>query len=122
MTDTFNPDSFKLPPEIAAELAKAKATQNGTGPKRTEPFLQIPHRAILAGSRVLGGRRLLVWLYIHHRVWSDKNNTVRIGNVTLGSWGVRRMTKYRALRDLEKAGLISVEWRDRKSPLVTVRG
>ena len=62
----------------------------------------------------------MVWAYIHHRVWADKSNTVLVGNKTLSAWGVAREEKYKALRKLEAAGLISVEWRERKSPLVTV--
>ena len=120
MSDTFDPDRFKLPPEMASELAKAKPKRQGKHQKRTEPFLQIPHRAIVAGSHVLGGRRLLVWLYIHHRVWADKAKTVVVGNKTLRDWGVSRKEKYTALRRLAEAGLVDVEWRERRSPLVTL--
>ena len=79
-----------------------------------------PHTAIVAGSKVLGGRRFLVWLYIHHRVWSDKANTVLIGNKTFSTWGVSRKVKYTALRRLAEAGLIAVQWRVRRSPTVTL--
>src|SRR5262249_24053057 len=120
MNEAFDPENLKLSPEVAADLAKAEPKRTGKRPRRTEPFLQIPHKAIMAGAKVLGGGRLLVWLYIHHRVWSDKSRTVAIGNIALRSWGVNQMTKLRALRDLEVAGLVSVQWRDRKSPLVTV--
>jgi hypothetical protein len=121
MSDTVDPENCKLPPEMAAELAKAKPKRHNKAPKRTEPFLQIPHKALVAGGRAgAGGRQLLVWLYIHHRVWADKRNTVTIGNQTLSSWGVTRRVKYAALRKLEAAGLISVEWRENRNPLVTL--
>ena len=120
MNDAFDPENFKLPPDMAADLAKARPKRHDKQPKRTEPFLQITHKAIAAGAKALGGGRILVWMYIHHRIWSDKSNTVAIGNVTLRSWGVKQMTKLRALHDLESAGLIAVEWRDRKSPLITL--
>jgi hypothetical protein len=118
---SFDPERFKLPPEVAAELAKAKPKRSGKQPKRTEPFLQIPHKALVAGSAVLRGpKQFLVWLYIHHRVWSDKRNTVTIANTMLESWGVGRKEKAKALRLLEQAGLVSVQWFDRKSPQVTL--
>jgi hypothetical protein len=121
MNDTaFDPARFKLPPEVADELAKAKPKQHNKKAKRTEPFLQISHKAIRAGAKVLGCHRLLVWLYIFHRVWSDNSNTVVIGNQTLRSWGVPRYAKYRALSQLAEAGLISVQWRERRSPVVTL--
>jgi hypothetical protein len=66
-------------------------------------------------------RRLLVWLYIHYRVWKKNNNTLKIGNKVLCEWGVDPATKVRALRDFEQAGLITVQWRGNKSPLVTLR-
>lgn len=119
MNDAFDPDRFKLPPEIAAELAQAKPKQKTKRQRRTEPFLQIPHKALVTGAEVLGGQHLLVWLYIHHRLWADKRPTVVIGNQTLSAWGVSRKTKCSALRKLEDAGLVEVEWRERKSPLVT---
>lgn len=122
MNDTaFDPERFKLPPEMAAELAKAKPKRHGVAPKRTEPFLQISHKSLVAGGKVLRGtKQFLVWLYVHHRVWADKTNTVTVGNKTLGAWGVNRAEKVKALRRLEAADLISVQWRERLSPLVTL--
>jgi hypothetical protein len=49
---TFDPERFKLPPEVVAELAKAKPKRHGKRPKPTEPFLQIPHKAIVVGGSV----------------------------------------------------------------------
>jgi hypothetical protein len=119
---TFDPERFRLPPEMAIELAKAKS-KHGKRRKRTEPFLQIPHKAPVAGGKAgAGGRQLLVWLYIHHRVWADKRSTVTVGNQTLSTWGVSRKVKYTALRKLEDAGLIRVEWRENRNPLVTLVG
>jgi hypothetical protein len=90
--------------------------------RRREPFLQIPISAIAAGGgAVRGAKQLIVWLYIHHRVWADLKDTVLIGNPTLKEWGVDRQTKYKALKALEFAGLIAVQWRPNRSPLVTLR-
>jgi hypothetical protein len=121
MNDTaFDPERFRLPPEMAAELAR-KPKRHGKRPKRTEPFLQIPHRALVVGGEVLvSSEQLLVWLYIHHRLWADKVDTVVIANQALEAWGVGRRAKYAALKNLERAGLICVERRERKSPLVTL--
>ncbi len=121
MEDTFDPRVLELPADIVSDIGQVPAgNQKGKKPRRVEPFLQIPHTAIVAGSKVLGGRRFLVWLYVHHRVWSDKANTVLIGNKTLSTWGVSRKVKYTALRRLAEAGLIAVQWRVRRSPIVTL--
>jgi DNA-binding PadR family transcriptional regulator len=39
----------------------------------------------------------------------------------LAKLGVKRNAKVRALRRLEAAGLITVDWRDRKTPVATLR-
>ena len=122
MNDNFDPEALRLPAGVVAKLATAAAKKSAGKSKRPrrELFLQVPHKALVAGSKVLGGKRLLVWLYIHHRMWADKATTVTIGNKTLSEWGVNRKMKYSALRKLEEAGLVSISWRERLSPLVTV--
>jgi hypothetical protein len=42
------------------------------------------------------------------------------GNVTMKELGFRREDKIKALKELEATGVVKVEWRNRKSPLVTV--
>jgi hypothetical protein len=119
MSDAFDPARFKLSPEMADELAKA-TPKRSKQPKRTEPFLLITLQDIVTGGKALRDRRLLVWLYIKYRAWKESSNTVAIGNRNLQSWGVSPWTKCRALRDFERAGLISVDWRERTSPVVTL--
>jgi hypothetical protein len=120
MNDAFDLNGLRLAPEIAACIGKKPSGEQGPRqPRRAEPFLQISHKAIVAGSDVLRGtKQFLVWLYLFHRVWADKSRTVVLANQTLSTWGVGRREKYKALRQLEEAGLISVEWRQRSSPLL----
>jgi hypothetical protein len=122
MNDAFEPQALRLPPEVAAQIGKKPAGKQGRSPPaRMEPFLRIPHKAIVAGSGVLGGtKQFLVGLYLFHGVWADKHRTVVGANQTLSTWGGGRREKYKALRQLEAAGLVSVEWRQRRSPLVTL--
>ena len=54
------------------------------------------------------------------RLLEDGSMTVPLPNAWLKQHGVGREVKRRALRDLEAAGLITVERTDRKSPLVTL--
>ena len=62
---TFDPERFKLPPEVVAELAKAKPKRHGKRPKRTEPFLQIPHKAIVAGRQCARQLRTVASLAVY---------------------------------------------------------
>jgi hypothetical protein len=46
----------------------------------------------------------------------NKGQPFVFGNVTMKELGFRREDKIRALKELEAAGFIKVEWRNRKSP------
>jgi hypothetical protein len=52
----------------------------------------------------------------------NKTKPVAISNVTLKAFGFHHSDKVRALKALEKAGMITVQWRGNKSPLVTLKG
>ena len=62
-----------------------------------------------------------VALYLLHEVWRTKINFVKMTNVGLKQWGVGRKGKQHALDQLRDLGLISVEHRGRKSPVVKVK-
>ena len=120
---------FAAMPNLAVWYARAEAEElirdygsqiTRKQARRTEPFLLITLEDIVTGGKALRDRRLLVWLYIKYRAWKESSNTVAIGNRNLQSWGVSPWTKCRALRDFERAGLISVVWRERTSPVVTL--
>jgi hypothetical protein len=50
----------------------------------------------------------------------DKRNPVKLTSYNLQRFGLSRNQKHRALQILEKAGLISVDRKPRKNPLVTM--
>jgi len=50
----------------------------------------------------------------------NKGKPFTFGNVTMGECGFRSRDKIRALKELEATGFVRVEWRKKKSPLVTV--
>jgi hypothetical protein len=52
--------------------------------------------------------------------WKTKSMTFLLPNEWLEEHGVSRKTKTRVLRDLERAHLVTVEWRGKKSPIVTL--
>jgi hypothetical protein len=59
-----------------------------------------------------------VWLL--HLAWKVKSPTFPVPNGQLEQHGVSRYAKYRALVRLERAGLITVDRRDRKTLNVTM--
>jgi hypothetical protein len=50
----------------------------------------------------------------------NKGEPFAFGNVTMKELGFRREEKIKALKQLEATGYVKVEWRNRRSPLVTV--
>jgi hypothetical protein len=145
VSDPFDIENLRLSPELAAELAKAKAERDASKRKGNKPewlagkiaassagtkkprkaedwYVRVSLRALAVASGALRERRLVVFLYILYRVFKDKRHTVAVGNEILARLGVSARTKTRALKDYEQAGVLSVEWRSGKSPLVTVPG
>jgi hypothetical protein len=67
-----------------------------------------------------GGKVWAVALHILYETWRAKGQPIKLPNGMLGRLGVSPDAKVRALQKLEQLGLVSVEWRDRKSPVVTI--
>jgi len=68
----------------------------------------------------LGVTTLLVGLALWHIKGLRKSNTFVVSNLMLRDWGIQPDAKSRALRKLERAGLITVERRGKRSPQVTL--
>jgi hypothetical protein len=65
-------------------------------------------------------KALLVGLLLWNLKGLRKCETFAVSNIMAHDWGITPDAKRRALRKLEKAGLISVERRGKRSPLVTL--
>lgn len=65
-------------------------------------------------------KALLVGLALWHIEGLRKADTFIVSNVMLQDWGIQPDAKRRALRSLEKAGLIRVERRCKRSPQITL--
>lgn len=68
----------------------------------------------------LGVKALLVGLALWHLRGLRKADTFIVSNLMLREWGVQPDAKTRALRKLEKVGLIRIERRGKRSPQVTL--
>jgi DNA-binding transcriptional ArsR family regulator len=74
---------------------------------------------VLRASK-LGVKTLLVGLLLWHLKGLRHSATVLVSNLMAERWGVTPDAKGRALRKLEKAGLIAVERQGKRSPRVTL--
>jgi len=116
--DPFNLDNLRIPPGLMAK-AKQPAAATPITRKQRESFIKVPMVwwEKLAGA---SGPTWRVAVYLLHLHWRQHGKPFKLPNKTLKASGVNRYAKRRALLYLERLGLIGVDWRPRKSPLVSV--
>ena len=90
--------------------------------KRTDPFVKVPLDWAAKAAKATKTPQAMVWIELLRLAWRAKSDTVALSNERLKNPGVGRHSKYRALRALAAAGLITVEWRGRQAPIVTIIG
>jgi hypothetical protein len=116
--DRYDPAKLRAPEDLL------KTARVGPTPtrirKRQERFVQVPWWWIekLQGSPGHTYHVAHFLLYLH---WQrGDRGPITLASGMLAMDGVSPSTKVRALRRLEHLGLITVEWRLRKSPKVTL--
>jgi hypothetical protein len=90
--------------------------------KRQEAFAKVPLKQAARAAASCDGQRMMVWLFLLHRSWKLQRASFAVPSGALRCLGVGREVQRRALRDFEDAGLILVERRGRKNPIVTLVG
>jgi hypothetical protein len=88
--------------------------------KKVEPFVKVPLWWAAEAAKATRTPRILILIELLHRSWKAKNLTFPLPNGSLRKKGVGREAKRRVLRDLEAAGLITVERRQGKTTRVTL--
>jgi len=91
-----------------------------TAARKKDAFVKVPLWWAVSAAEATRDPAALVWIYLLHASWKEKSMTVPLPNGWLGRCGVSRDVKRRVLRDLEATGLITVERRGCKSPIVTL--
>ena len=118
--DTPNPSVLSLPKTQMSNSTpkrQSKIPRHQTG----EKFLKgpIPLRWILIAAKLPGKS----W-HVASAIWflAGLNNSprVKLNQSILYQFGVSRYSKYRALSDLEGAGLIAIEHSKGKNPTITL--
>ena len=108
----LDPQQFRL---VQSSALTAKATHpNG------RKFIASIDVVWVRQARQLGVTALFVGLALWHLKGLRRSNTFIVSNMMLEDWGVTKWAKLRSLRSLEKAGLVAIEWRGKRSPLVTL--
>lgn len=79
----------------------------------------IPMQWLHDASR-LGGSAVWVGCVLWHLAELKKSDTFQVSNLQMHRWGVERRAKSRALIALERAHLIAIKSRGKRSPKVTI--
>jgi hypothetical protein len=109
----FDPAKLQLNPE---QLAKARAAK---GRRKQKSYAQL---AMSLGRHLAGASGqtyATMWMLVYQH-WKGKGGPVRLTNRWLADYGVTRIGKHRALKDLAQRGLVVVDSRPHRSPLVTL--
>jgi hypothetical protein len=112
--DPFDIDRLRLDPT---------SVHPGRRPARAKwerKFIKFPwawYERLAPAGLAVTYKLALHLLYLH---WRAGGKPIKLSNVTLTGTGVTKDTKWRGLRALEAAGLIRVERRARRSPVVTL--
>jgi hypothetical protein len=109
----------------AGEVIKLTTLPSKKEERRRQRFVKLPWSWIEAIARDKSRGRA-VWVvacHIQHRTWQKRkgpDKSVKLPNGMLRLDNVSRFAKLDALKTLERLGLILVDWRLRKSPVVTI--
>ena len=116
--DPFDLDALRVDP-ADPDLRPKGATRK---PKWRKQFVRVPWKWIdrLKDASRIGTYR--VALHLLYETWRNGGRAIVLSNSALKDAGVSRWAKWDALLELERLGLIAVERRPSKSPLVTLLG
>jgi hypothetical protein len=113
--DPLDLANLRLPAGVSERLAVVPRKIK----KRRQQFIQVPWSWFerLDGASGHTYRLALLLLYLN---WKDKGAPIKLANGELKIDSLSRQTKWRALRELERRSLITIDCRPKKSPRVRV--
>ena len=116
--DPFSREALRIVPGVDFALPKQRTSESSAGKKQR--FLPAIPEQLFDRLIALPGKALAFYLIVLQRSRMERANPVVLTSARLKQSGIGREDKRRALRALESAGLIRVERRSRRNPLVTL--
>jgi hypothetical protein len=89
-------------------------------PRLIEPFTVVQLVWAAKAAEATNTQKAFVWLWLVQQAHKTKSNTITMSNEVLARYGVSGKVKRSALRQLEAAGLVTVERHLGKAPRVTL--
>jgi len=112
MTDPFDIAGLRIAPGSSVVARRSE--------RRKYQFVKVP----MTWADRLGSAKYAATFKVAHRLlhehWRGGGLPIQLANVALARNGVSRHQKWRALGELERLGLVRIERRVRKSPIVVV--
>jgi hypothetical protein len=99
--------------------ATSRETAGNRPPKKWFVRGPFPGEQFEIAAR-LSGKALVVWELVHHQCHLRRKAEVTLSTILLERVGVGPDAKVRALRYLEKAGLITVTWQAGRAPRIAL--
>jgi hypothetical protein len=108
----------RLTPEKLARLAVAAPRRRQ---EESRHFVKMPVLWVerLAEARHIASYRIA--LHLLYQTWKTGRQSVELPNASLATLGISRRSKWRALGELERLGLVMVERRRRRTPRIVVQ-
>jgi len=88
--------------------------------KLNQQFIMVPVTWLTTIGTTKCGATWLVALHLLRLSWKKRSNTINLSNSTLKELGVPPRKKWRALNELERKKLVTVERGNGKSPRITL--
>jgi hypothetical protein len=105
---------------IEVETLNAGVTISNTRRLDHKAFAMVPLEWGAKAAKATNTTKAMVWIMLLHASWEANNVSFSFSNSRLKRAGVTRYTKYRALKELQAGGLITVEPNRGKAPTVTI--
>jgi DNA-binding transcriptional ArsR family regulator len=116
----WDPSCFRLKQNAVARLQVGTRRGRRRNPVRGKFIAGPVDVAWICEASHLGVKALLVGLALWHIRGLRQSNTFIVSNLMVRGWGIEPDAKSRALRALEKAGLVTIVRRGKRSPRVTL--
>jgi hypothetical protein len=87
---------------------------------KADDFARVPLKWAAEVAKATNSPGYMVFVLLAYLTWKNKGRAFVLSNDRLSRYGVSREVKYRALARLENAGVIRVQRRGRRAPLVTL--
>ena len=116
----WDPSCLRLKQNAVARLQVGTRRGRRPNPVRGKFIAGPVDVAWICEASRLGVKALLVGLALWHIRGLRKTDTFIVSNLMVQDWGIEPDAKSRALRALEKAGLLTIARRGKRSPQVTL--